>query len=149
LVGGEGRCGQGSDRTLWAGLLDSCVAPSLSDVSSLHRDAWWFEKPVPADTEGYFELIKQPMDHSTIDANLEAGSYADEAVFAADVRLVYANAISYSPDDENDCNKAARANLAAFERAFVKAGLATDGGAAAAAAEDAAKPATRKRQKTA
>ena len=42
--------------------------------------------------------------------------------------------------------KAAKAHLAIFEKAFLKAGLATDNGAAAAAAEEAAKPATRKRK---
>jgi len=87
-----------------------------------------------------------PQDYGTISAGLEAGSYADAEAFAADVRLVASNAVAYSPELDNDCNKAARANLAAFETAFLKQGLATDGGEAAKAATAAAKPATRKRK---
>ena len=104
---------------------------------------------MPADTEGYFEMIKSPMDYGTIKGKLEAGTYSDAAAFAADVRLVCSNAVTYSPEPDNDCNKAGRAQLAAFERAFVKAALATDDGAAAKAADEAAKPPTRKRQKVA
>lgn len=84
---------------------------------------------------------------------LEGGSYGADsnfsaAAFAADVRLVTANAVAYSPEAENECHKAAKAGLIAFERAFLKAGLATDGGEALKAAEASAKPppaATRKR----
>ena len=84
---------------------------------------------------------------------LEGGSYGADsnfsaAAFAADVRLVTANAVAYSPEAENECHKAAKAGLVAFERAFLKAGLATDGGEALKAAEASAKPppaATRKR----
>eukprot|EP00966_Prymnesium_polylepis_P239449 5537588-Prymnesium_polylepis.1 len=158
------------------------------------KDAWWFEEPVPADTEGYFETISTPMDYGTIDGKLKGGQYEGEVrlpgtrtrgrgrggaagphplnhirrprvirsalwsardpirsvrqlAFAADVRLVASNAMTYSPDPNNDCNEAARAHLAAFERLYVKQGLATDGGAAASAAEEAAKPSTRKKQK--
>ena len=57
------------------------------------------------------------------------------------MRLVAANAVQYSPEEDNECNRAAKANLAAFEAAYLKEGLATDDGAAAAAAKDALKPA--------
>ena len=50
------------------------------------------------------------------------------------MRLVASNAVAYSPELDNECNQAARANLAAFETAFLKQGLATDGGEAAKAA---------------
>jgi len=125
--------------------LERC-AVILSSLMKL-KDAWWFEEPVPADTEGYFETISTPMDYGTIDGKLKGGQYEGELAFAADVRLVASNAMTYSPDPNNDCNEAARAHLAAFERLYVKQGLATDGGAAASAAEEAAKPSTRKKQK--
>jgi len=102
---------------------------------------------VPADTDGYFDVISSPMDYGTIDGKLKDGQYGDKLAFATDVRLVVSNAVTYSPDPSNDCNKAARNHLAAFERMYVKAGLATDGGDAAAAAEEATKPKTRKKQK--
>ena len=109
-------------------------------------DAGWFEDPVPADTDGYFEMITHPMDYGTISGKLKGGAYADETAFVADVRLVVANAVAYSPDPENDCNQAARAYLAAFEKLLLKNELATDGGAAVAAAEEAAR---RKRHRVA
>ena len=60
---------------------------------------------------------------------------------------VVSNAVTYSPETDNDCHKAAKANLSAFETAFLKEGLATDGGAAAEAAKEGIKRAsvTRKR----
>ena len=103
------------------------------------KDASWFREPVPADTEGYSDVVTSPMDYGTIQSKLEAGGYPDAAAFASDVRLVVSNAIAYSPEIENECHIVARANLAAFEKAFLKAHLATDGGAAATAAEAAAK----------
>ena len=102
----------------------------------------WFNEPVPAGTEGYFETIKSPMDYGTILSKLEANSYESPASFASDVRLVASNATTYSPEADNECHKAAKANLAAFETAYLKEKLATDGGAAAEAAKAAI---TRKR----
>ena len=99
------------------------------------KDARWFREPVPTDRyRGYSLVVSSPMDYGTIQSKLEGGAYADAAAFAADVRLVAANAIAYSPKADDECNLAARHNLAAFETAFVKAHLATDGGAAATAA---------------
>ena len=103
---------------------------------------------MPPDTDGYFEVIKSPIDYSTIQSKLEGGAYGDDpaAAFAADVRLLVSNAVTYSPETDNDCHKAAKANLSAFETAFLE-GLATDGGAAAEAAKEGIKRAsvTRKR----
>ena len=95
------------------------------------KDASWFLEPVPAHTRGYALVVSSPMDYGTIEAKLTAGRYADAAAFAADVRLVAANALAYSPDVDDICHMAARANLAAFEKAFDRAGLAIDSSAAA------------------
>ena len=110
------------------------------------KDADWFEKPVPQDTDGYYEMISHPMDYGTIKTKLEAGDYPDADAFASDVRLVASNAVTYSPEADNPCNKAARAHLNEFEKQFLKQGLATDDGAAAAAAAEAAKPPKRARR---
>ena len=104
------------------------------------KDAYWFAEPVPQDTEGYFEMISSPMDYGSIQTKLEAAGYPDADAFASDVRLVASNAVTYSPEADNPCNKAARAHLNEFEKQFLKQGLATDDGAAAAAAAEAAKP---------
>ena len=39
------------------------------------KDADWFEKPVPQETEGYFEMISNPMDYGTIKTKLEAAGH--------------------------------------------------------------------------
>ena len=116
--------------------LERC-ATVLAEIVK-RRDSSWFREPVPADTEGYAEAVTQPMDYGTIGAKLSAGGYGDAHAFAADMRLVCANAVAYSPEVDNECNVASRAILKAFEKAFVANALATDGGAAAAAAEAAA-----------
>ncbi len=91
------------------------------------------------------------MDFSTVKGKLESGAYDSAgdlaAAFAADVRLIVSNAVAYSPKPDNECHVAAKANLVAFEAAFAKEGLATDDGAAASAAVEAATAtrATRKR----
>jgi len=113
------------------------------------RDAKWFLDAVPLDTPGYFDIIKSPIDYGSILTKLTNGVYvhatADApaafapAAFADDVRLMVSNAIAYSPDVDNLCHIAAKANLSAFEALYVKEGLATDGGAAAAAAKEAIK----------
>ena len=72
------------------------------------KDADWFEKPVPQDTEGYFEMISNPMDYGTIKTKLEAGGYPDADAFAADVRLVASNAVTYSPEPDNECHRVSR-----------------------------------------
>ena len=65
------------------------------------KDADWFEKPVPQGTEGYFEMISNPMDYGTIKTKLEAGGYPDADAFAADARLVASNAVTYPNPDSN------------------------------------------------
>jgi len=109
------------------------------------KDASWFAEPVPKDTEGYFTTISSPMDYGSIQSKLEAAGYPDADAFASDVRLVTSNAVTYSPEADNPCNKAARAHLNEFEKQFLKQGLATDDGAAAAEAAEAAKPKRAKR----
>ena len=109
------------------------------------KDASWFAEPVPKDTEDYFTTISSPMDYGSIQSKLEAAGYPDADAFASDVRLVTSNAVTYSPEADNLCHKAARAHLNEFEKQFLKQGLATDDGAAAAEAAKAAKPKRAKR----
>lgn len=44
---------------------------------------------------GYSDVVKKPMDISTLSKNLEAGVYPDREVFAKDCFLIYDNAIAY------------------------------------------------------
>lgn len=50
---------------------------------------------------GYFDIIKQPIDLSTIKKRLKRGSYPTFEAFCVDVRLVWSNAMNYNePDSE-------------------------------------------------
>jgi hypothetical protein len=44
----------------------------------------------------YFDIIKEPMDLSTMSAKLEAGMYKDRFAFEADFRLILSNAKKYN-----------------------------------------------------
>ena len=99
------------------------------------------------DVPDYAEVIERPMDYSTILTKLNSGAYGeDAAAFAADMRLVVSNAVLYSPEPDNNCNLAAKANLVDFETRYLKEGLATDKGAAAAAAKEGAKKQTTRKR---
>ena len=104
---------------------------------------------MPKDTEDYFTTISSRMDYGSVHSKLEAAGYPDADAFASDTcgskRLIASNAVTYSPEADNPCNKAARAHLNEFEKQFLKQGLATDDGAAAAEAAEAAKPKRTKR----
>ena len=110
-------------------------ASVLSGLMATKAARWFLQPVTPKEAPDYEEYVSSPMDYGTIKAKLEAGQYASPEDFAADVRLVTANAIKYSPDNDNYVNKDARACLTAFERAFDKDSQ------AAAAAEKAQKDA--------
>uniref|UniRef100_A0A8C1YCC7 Bromodomain containing 4 n=1 Tax=Cyprinus carpio TaxID=7962 RepID=A0A8C1YCC7_CYPCA len=64
--------------------------------------AWPFYKPVDVDALGlhdYLDIIKHPMDLSTIKEKLENRQYRDAQEFAADVRLMFSNCYKYNPPD--------------------------------------------------
>ena len=49
---------------------------------------------MPADLEGYADVVSAPMDYGTIGSKLAAGAYTDAGAFAADMRLVSSNAVA-------------------------------------------------------
>ncbi|KAL4070551.1 hypothetical protein J3A83DRAFT_4244024 [Scleroderma citrinum] len=66
----------------------------------LHKNAILFMQPVDPVRDhapNYYEVIKNPMDLSTMGAKLEEGMYKDRFGFEADFRLMIANAKQYSP----------------------------------------------------
>ncbi|XP_039572912.1 bromodomain-containing protein 2-like, partial [Passer montanus] len=66
--------------------------------------AWPFYKPVDASALGlhdYHEIIKHPMDLSTIKRKMENREYRDAQEFAADVRLMFSNCYKYNPPDHD------------------------------------------------
>ena len=77
---------------------------------------WFNEKVDPAKLglPDYFRIVTKPMDLGTVKSNLSASRYAGAPEFAADVRLVFANALAYNPP-ANPVHKAARALSTEFE----------------------------------
>ncbi|KAM6472083.1 bromodomain-containing protein 2 isoform 2-T2 [Liasis olivaceus] len=74
-------------------------------VSKKHAAyAWPFYKPVDASALGlhdYHEIIKHPMDLSSIKRKMENREYHDAQEFASDVRLMFSNCYKYNPPDHD------------------------------------------------
>ncbi|KAJ4901025.1 Transcription factor GTE8 [Raphanus sativus] len=65
-----------------------------------HPHSWVFQAPVDVvklNIPDYLTIIKHPMDLGTIKKNLASGGYSSPHEFAADVRLTFANAMTYNP----------------------------------------------------
>ncbi|XP_069737476.1 bromodomain-containing protein 2 isoform X2 [Phaenicophaeus curvirostris] len=84
--------------------------------------AWPFYKPVDASALGlhdYHDIIKHPMDLSTIKRKMENRDYHDAQEFAADVRLMFSNCYKYNPPD-HDVVAMARKLQDVFEFSYAK-----------------------------
>uniref|UniRef100_A0A8C5QAR6 Bromodomain-containing protein 2 n=1 Tax=Leptobrachium leishanense TaxID=445787 RepID=A0A8C5QAR6_9ANUR len=84
--------------------------------------AWPFYKPVDASTLGlhdYHEIIKHPMDLSTIKKKMENREFRDAQEFAGDVRLMFSNCYKYNPPD-HDVVAMARKLQDVFEFRYAK-----------------------------
>ncbi|KAI4888193.1 hypothetical protein NFI96_018644, partial [Prochilodus magdalenae] len=84
--------------------------------------AWPFYRPVDATALGlhdYHEIIKHPMDISTIKVKLDSCQYPSAQAFAADVRLMFSNCYKYNPPD-HDVVGMARKLQEVFEMRFAK-----------------------------
>ncbi|KAF5093597.1 hypothetical protein D0Z03_002348 [Geotrichum reessii] len=68
----------------------------LSDMQN-HPSAWPFAQPVNRDeVQDYYEVIKEPMDLSTMEQRLEADAYTSVEQFLYDARLIFNNCRSYN-----------------------------------------------------
>ncbi|XP_007442704.1 bromodomain-containing protein 2 isoform X1 [Python bivittatus] len=92
-------------------------------VSKKHAAyAWPFYKPVDASALGlhdYHEIIKHPMDLSSIKRKMENREYHDAQEFASDVRLMFSNCYKYNPPD-HDVVAMARKLQDVFEFSYAK-----------------------------
>lgn len=85
-------------------------ATPQSRMQSIHRiimtnkNAYMFLKPVDPvywEIPDYFDVIKNPMDLGTIMTKLEKREYENQpSAYAADVRLVWSNAMTYNKEEE-------------------------------------------------
>lgn len=68
----------------------------LNDMQN-HASAWPFLHPVSReDVADYYEVIKEPMDLSTMETKLEADNYATPEDFIKDAKLVFDNCRKYN-----------------------------------------------------
>ncbi|XP_016331038.1 bromodomain-containing protein 3-like isoform X4 [Sinocyclocheilus anshuiensis] len=84
--------------------------------------AWPFYKPVDAEAlelHDYHEIIKYPMDLSTVKKKMDGREYQDAQSFASDVRLMFSNCYKYNPPD-HEVVAMARKLQDVFEMRFAK-----------------------------
>uniref|UniRef100_A0A1A7YAN0 Bromodomain containing 3a n=1 Tax=Iconisemion striatum TaxID=60296 RepID=A0A1A7YAN0_9TELE len=84
--------------------------------------AWPFYKPVDAEAlelHDYHDIIKHPMDLSTVRKKMDKGEYTDPQSFATDVRLMFSNCYKYNPPD-HEVVAMARKLQDVFEMRFAK-----------------------------
>ena len=79
--------------------LRTALLPTLEKLYSQEPESEPFRSPVDPvalGIEGYFEVVKKPMDLSRIRRKLEVGSYQDPWQFIGDVYLMLENAWLYN-----------------------------------------------------
>ncbi|CAL1615445.1 unnamed protein product [Knipowitschia caucasica] len=84
--------------------------------------AWPFYKPVDAEAlelHDYHDIIKHPMDLSTVRKKMDKSEYTDPQSFATDVRLMFSNCYKYNPPD-HEVVAMARKLQDVFEMRFAK-----------------------------
>jgi len=68
----------------------------LNDMQN-HPSAWPFLHPVSReDVADYYEVIKEPMDLSTMETKLEADNYVNPEDFTRDAKLIFDNCRKYN-----------------------------------------------------
>lgn len=97
----EGQEGKGK----LSNTLESCNEILKEMFSAQHsRYAWPFYRPVDADLLGlydYHDIIKMPMDLSTVKHKMDGREYTSPSEFAADVRLIFNNCYKYNSIDHD------------------------------------------------
>ncbi|XP_048858521.1 bromodomain-containing protein 3b isoform X6 [Brienomyrus brachyistius] len=99
---------------------DSILKEMLSKKHAAY--AWPFYKPVDAEAlelHDYHEIIKHPMDLSTVKKKMDSRDYQDAQSFAADIRLMFSNCYKYNPPD-HEVVAMARKLQDVFEMRFAK-----------------------------
>ena len=72
----------------------------ILNETKLHSRAWPFLKPVSKqDAPHYFDIIKTPMDLSTLEKNVNDNKYKTIDDFARDMRLIFSNCYKYNGSD--------------------------------------------------
>ncbi|XP_075435048.1 bromodomain-containing protein 3 isoform X3 [Ascaphus truei] len=99
---------------------DSILKEMLSKKHAAY--AWPFYKPVDAEAlelHDYHDIIKHPMDLSSVKKKMDVREYQDAQAFAADIRLMFSNCYKYNPPD-HEVVAMARKLQDVFEMRFAK-----------------------------
>ncbi|KAM4020244.1 bromodomain-containing protein 3 isoform 2-T2 [Anomaloglossus baeobatrachus] len=99
---------------------DSILKEMLSKKHAAY--AWPFYKPVDAEAlelHDYHDIIKHPMDLSSVKKKMDGRDYQDAQAFAADIRLMFSNCYKYNPPD-HEVVAMARKLQDVFEMRFAK-----------------------------
>ncbi|KAI4888743.1 hypothetical protein NFI96_010444 [Prochilodus magdalenae] len=120
----DGEAGQqGGKRGRLTEHLKHCDTILKEMLSKKHAAyAWPFYKPVDAEALGlhdYHDIIKHPMDLSTVKKKMDSREYQDAQSFATDVRLMFSNCYKYNPPD-HEVVAMARKLQDVFEMRFAK-----------------------------
>ncbi|XP_055036051.2 bromodomain-containing protein 3a isoform X2 [Misgurnus anguillicaudatus] len=114
---------QGGKRSRLTEQLKYCDVILKEMLSKKHAAyAWPFYKPVDAEAlelHDYHEIIKHPMDLSTVKKKMDSREYQDAQTFASDVRLMFSNCYKYNPPD-HEVVAMARKLQDVFEMRFAK-----------------------------
>lgn len=140
------------------GELDTALSRRLLRSLMSKPEAYHFNEPVDAVALGipeYHQIVKKPMDFSTVREKLEGSMYASNKEFAQDVRLVFSNAELFNPPG-SEINLSARKLSELFEKQWPYSGgekkrqkIAAAAPIPAAAAAPPPPPREKKRQKMA
>uniref|UniRef100_A0A3B4UAX9 Bromodomain containing 3b n=1 Tax=Seriola dumerili TaxID=41447 RepID=A0A3B4UAX9_SERDU len=122
-VGGGGGGAMGRKSGKVGEQMKHCDAILKEMLSKKHAAyAWPFYKPVDAEAlelHDYHDIIKHPMDLSTVRKKMDKGEYNDPQSFATDVRLMFSNCYKYNPPD-HEVVAMARKLQDVFEMRFAK-----------------------------
>jgi hypothetical protein len=85
--------------------MDHQLCKELHKKLSSHALAWPFlhpVDPVALNLPTYFDIIKNPMDLSTMKAKLKKGEYMSPEDYKADMILMFENAIEFNKEDTRE-----------------------------------------------
>ncbi|KAI9361250.1 hypothetical protein DFJ73DRAFT_814560 [Zopfochytrium polystomum] len=140
---------KGADPGAASGPLDVKACRKLLKTLKSQLESGWFLQPVDPvalNIPTYFDVIKKPMDFSTLQSKLDAGEFGSVSDFLTAAHLIFRNATTFNPP-VTQVHKDALKMRALLERESVRLGLSSGAGseargAAATATGSASSPST-------
>jgi transcription initiation factor TFIID subunit 2 len=80
--------------------IDEQICRSLLRKLTTHRQSFWFREPVNPVKQNipqYLDIIKSPMDFSTVRKKLNQKQYPSLEAFTEDIRLIFSNSYTFNP----------------------------------------------------